>query len=67
MPYQNTIGGMIGIYLLERHNDEIKTENMVGGREPSFVPMLVTSETYEIKNPNPNGYIVMPTTYEVRG
>lgn len=36
---------------------------MIG--EPSFSPMLEVSEEFTLENLNPNGYIIMPTTYEV--
>ncbi len=54
---------MIGIYVLEKKEGKIKTEDKLA--EPSFVPMLEVSENFELRNSNSNGYIVMPTTYEV--
>lgn len=56
-------GGMIGIYLLEKKEGKIRTEDRLA--DPSFAPMLEVSETFELKTVNPNGYYVMPTTYEV--
>ena len=54
---------MIGIYVLERREGKIQRSYMIG--EPSFSPMLEVSEEFTLENVNPNGYIIMPTTYEV--
>lgn len=54
---------MIGIYVLERKEGKIQTGYML--KEPSFSPMLTVAEEFTIDQLNPNGYIIMPTTYEV--
>ena len=54
---------MIGIYVLERKEGKIQKSYML--TEPSFSPMLVVSEEFTLEHLNPNGYIIMPTTYEV--
>ena len=58
-----TASGMIGIYLLEKREGKIRTADRLA--DPTFVPMLEVVETFELKNINPNGYVVMPATYEV--
>lgn len=54
---------MIGIYVLERKEGKIQKSYMLA--EPSFSPMLEVSEEFTLETLNPNGYIIMPTTYEV--
>jgi len=54
---------MIGIYVLERKEGKIQRSYMLA--EPSFSPMLTVSEEFTLDTLNPNGYIIMPTTYEV--
>ena len=54
---------MIGIYVLERKEGKIQRSYML--TEPSFSPMLEVSEEFTLETINPNGYIIMPTTYEV--
>jgi len=66
---KNTVGGMVGIYVLDKKEGKIQLSQMLNNREPSFVPMLETSEVFSVTAINKNGYIVMPTTYEskIRG
>ena len=46
---KNAVGGMIGLYLLEKQDHKIGLQDMI--REPSFMPVMSVSEDYEL-NPN---------------
>ena len=58
---QNTVGGMIGIYLINKIEGKISTEDMV--KEPNFMPVNVLIEEYTLNEVNKNGYLIMPCTY----
>lgn len=57
---KNAVGGMVGIYLLEKTDHKIELQDMV--KEPNFMPVMNLQETYELKS-NKQGYFIMPTTY----
>jgi len=58
----DTVGGMIGIYLLERSEQKISIDHCVK-KEPKFLPVMELKEEYLLQNINPNGYFIMPSTY----
>ena len=63
---KNSVGGMIGIYLLERKENKITIDNLVNNREPSFMPLNVICESYVLNNINGKSYFIMPATFEVK-
>lgn len=61
----NSVGGMIGIYLLEKKENKITLENLVNGKEPSFMPLNMITESYVLNNISGKNYFIMPATFEV--
>lgn len=59
---RKTIGCMIGLYTFDGASRKITPEALM--TEPKFVPMNEYHEILEENKANPNGYILMPTTYE---
>jgi hypothetical protein len=59
---RKTIGCMIGLYIFDGTHKKVTPETLLN--EPKFVPMNEFHEMIEDQRANPNGYIVMPTTYE---
>ena len=60
---KNTVGGMLGIYLINKTERKMRVEDLV--QQPNFMPVNVLTEEYGIQEINPNGYIIMPCTYQV--
>lgn len=63
---KNSVGGMIGIYLLEKRENKLTFENLVNNREPSFMPLNEICETFVLNNINGKSYFIMPSTFEVK-
>ena len=55
---------MIGIYLIERREQKISIDQIK--REPNFLPVNVISEEFMLNDVAPNGYYIMPCTYQSR-
>jgi len=62
---KNSVGGMIGIYLLEKRENKLTIENLVSNREPSFMPLNVICENYVMSGIKGKSYFIMPSTFEV--
>ena len=60
---KNTVGGMIGLYLIEKREGKIAVDQIF--REPNFIPIECLTEEYELKEISRNGYYIMPATYQV--
>ncbi|CAD8158986.1 unnamed protein product [Paramecium octaurelia] len=58
---KNTVGGMIGVYLIEKSENKITTQQIV--RVPNFLPINEIQEEFDLQ-PTKNGYYIMPTTYQ---
>lgn len=62
---KDTVGGMIGIYLLDvRTNEKICFDHVL--KEPNFLPVNTLSEEYQLLKINKDGYYIMPCTYKSR-
>jgi hypothetical protein len=59
---RKTIGCMIGLYIFDGASRKVGPDSLLN--EPKFVPMNELHEILEESRANPNGYIIMPTTYE---
>lgn len=62
---KNSVGGMIGIYLLEKRENKITVDNLVNGKEPSFMPLNEIMETFMLTNIKGKSFLIMPATFEV--
>lgn len=62
---KNSVGGMIGIYLLEKRENKITIDNLYNKREPSFIPLNEISENYTLNNIRGKSFFIMPSTFEV--
>ena len=62
---KNSVGGMIGIYLLEKRENKLTIENLVNNKEPSFMPLNVICENFSLSSINGKSYYIMPSTFEV--
>jgi hypothetical protein len=59
---RKTIGCMLGLYIFDGTHKKVAPETLLN--EPNFIPMNEFHEILEDSRANPNGYIIMPTTYE---
>eukprot|EP01016_Furgasonia_blochmanni_P040857 TRINITY_DN5246_c0_g1_i5.p1 TRINITY_DN5246_c0_g1~~TRINITY_DN5246_c0_g1_i5.p1 ORF type:complete len:345 (+),score=100.44 TRINITY_DN5246_c0_g1_i5:69-1037(+) len=59
---KNPIGGMIGIYVLEKREGKIHISSK--RTEETFVPLMELIEEHTFNDVSKNGYIIMPSTYE---
>jgi hypothetical protein len=55
---------MLGLYIFDGAQGKINPELLLN--TPNFVPMNELHEILEESRANPNGYIIMPTTYEAK-
>ena len=55
---------MLGIYLLRKYEGENLSINHLEGEVPPFIPLTSASQDYYL-NIHPEGYIIMPSTYQV--
>ncbi|EGR31206.1 hypothetical protein IMG5_115920 [Ichthyophthirius multifiliis] len=62
---KNTVGGMIGIYLLEKREGKISYDDQKV-RDVNFLPVQVIEESYFLQNINKAGYYIMPSTYQYK-
>ena len=65
----NTVNGMIGLYLLHRPEGKLTYNKEMIVNETNFLPVkeisMVTVVGGEGGQPiNPNGYVIMPSTYQ---
>lgn len=60
--FQNTVGGMIGIYLLEKREGKISIDQRIGSN--NFLPVSVLEEEYNLPEISKSGYYIMPSTYQ---
>jgi hypothetical protein len=59
------VGGMIGIYLLEKKETKLSIDHLVNNKEPSFLPLNFISETYSLNGIDGRAFFIMPSTFEV--
>ena len=57
------VGSMIGVYIFKANVHQPTKDDLTNRETLKFVPWCQISEELYLE-PNPEGYIIMPTTYE---
>jgi len=61
---KDSVGCMIGFYIMEKVEGQIHQKHIINN--VNFMPVNELEEVLEFENPNPDGYVIMPATYDAK-